>query len=311
MPTVSVVIPTFNGGPLFAEVLDRIRQQKIDPTPELLIIDSGSTDNTLAAAKQAGARIVQIPQSEFDHGLTRNRGIELTTGDIILLLTQDALPADEHLFANLMKPFADPRVAGAFARQIPRPEHDVLVKRNINNWVAGAPEPRVVQIADRAAYDNMSPMQRYLFCIFDNVCSSVRRDAWREIPFRKNEFGEDIDWSKRALEAGWKIAYEPSAAVIHSHDRPVGYEFRRTYMCHRTLHRLFGLTTIPSRSYVLGCWWRSMRSDSAYVMKHERRLGKKIGTLLRIPALCWNGVMGQYRGARDEREGRGRKLSGV
>jgi rhamnosyltransferase len=311
MPTVSVVLPTFNGGRLFIDVLAGLRRQRVDAEVELLIIDSGSTDTTLAAAKEAGARIVQIPQAEFDHGLTRNRGIELATGDIIVLLTQDALPADEHLLANLLKPFDDPRVAGAFARQIPRPEHDVLTKRNIQNWIAGGTEKRIAHIANRDAYDKMSPMDRYLFCVFDNVCSAVRRSAWQEVPFRQNEFGEDIEWSKRALEAGWKIAYEPSAAVMHSHGRSARYEYKRTYMGHRTLYRLFGLATIPERKYVLRSLMHGISSDARYVLQHETTLGRKLSLLARLPALTWSSVMGQYRGARDERLGRGKRHKGI
>ncbi|HUO06766.1 MAG TPA: glycosyltransferase [Phycisphaerae bacterium] len=311
MPTISVVIPTFNGGSLFAEVLAGLRRQRVESPVELLIIDSGSTDDTLAAARQAGARVVQIPQSEFDHGLTRNWGIELTTGEIVVLLTQDAVPADEYLMANLIKPFEDPRVAGAFARQIPRAEHDVLVKRNIQNWIAGGPKGRVVQIENRETYERMSPIERYLFCVFDNVCSAVRREAWREVAFRQNAFGEDIEWSKRALEAGWKIAYEPTAAVVHSHSRSARYEYKRTYMGHRTLYRLFGLATVPERKYV----WRSLvagvMQDAKYVMQHEQQWGKRLSLLARLPALSWSSVMGQYRGARDERLGRGKRQKGI
>jgi len=235
----------------------------------------------------------------------------MTTGEIILMLTQDAVPADEHLIENLIKPLEDPGIAGAFARQIPRPEHDVLVARNVENWVAGSTQRRVARIADRAAYERMPPMERYFLCVFDNVCSAVRRAAWVEIPFQQCAFGEDVEWAKRALEAGWGIVYEPAAAVVHSHERPAGYEYRRTYVCHRTLYRLFGLSTIPAQSYVPRCLWWSITQDAAYVMKHERQLGKKIATLARIPRLSWASVMGQYRGARDERAGRGKTVAGV
>jgi rhamnosyltransferase len=309
--SVSVVIPTLNGGRLFADVMSGLRRQRFSGTVEILVIDSGSTDGTVGVALEAGARVVEIPHAEFDHGTTRNRGMEMTTGEIIVMLTQDATPTDERLIDNLIKPFEDSGVAGAFARQIPRPEHDVLVARNIENWVAGSMQRRMARIADRAEYERMAPMERYILCVFDNVCSAVRRSTWVEIPFRQCTFGEDVDWAKRVLEAGWGIVYEPTAAVMHSHERPAGYEYRRTYVCHRTLYRLFGLSTIPMQSKVPECLWRSMTGDIAYVMKRERRLGKKMATLARIPRLSWASVMGQYRGARDERTGRGRTVAGV
>src|SRR6185369_10515294 len=110
MNSVSVVIPTLNGGPLFEQVLQQLTRQ-VCPVPiEILVVDSGSTDGTIEAAKKAGARVENVPRQDFDHGLTRNKGIEMTSGDVVVLLTQDALPADEHLIANLLKVFNRPEV---------------------------------------------------------------------------------------------------------------------------------------------------------------------------------------------------------
>jgi rhamnosyltransferase len=300
-PTVSIVIPTLNGGPLFADVLARLRSQQYPLTPELLIIDSGSTDNTLDAARAHNAKILQIDKKDFDHGLTRNRGIELSTGDIVLLLTQDALPADDLLIQNLVAAFDDFQVAGAFARQVPRPDADALVTRNVSAWIAGAPAPRIAQITDRAAYEKLPPIEKYLFCVFDNVTSAVRRSAWQQIPFHQNAFGEDIEWSKRALEAGWKIAYQPAAAVIHSHDRPIAYEYKRTYMCHQTLYRLFGVQTLPARRYLPRALLNGILQDTAYALKHQQGLAQKIALAAKVPFLVWSSALGQYRGARDAR----------
>ena len=313
LPTLSVVLPTFNGGPLFAEVLAGLRRASLDSPPRNSSSSTPAPPTTPSPlAREAGAKIVQIPQSEFDHGLTRNRGIELATGDIIVLLTQDAVPADEHLLANLIKPFEDPSVAGAFARQIPRPEHDVLIQRNINNWVAGGTQPRISQITDRAAYEKMPPMERYLFCVFDNVCSaSCVAQSGKKFPCAPNEFGEDLDWSKRVLEAGWKIAYEPSAAVVHSHDRSTKYEYKRTYMCHRTLYRLFGLQTIPEKKYVTQCLVGGIKSELAYIWRHQPGLFRKLALTLKTPFLVNASVKGQYHGARDERLRQGVRQEGV
>ncbi|HVS73594.1 MAG TPA: glycosyltransferase [Phycisphaerae bacterium] len=298
---VSIVIPTLNGGPLFREVLERLRAQRYPQTVELLVVDSGSTDETVAHAKAAGARVIEIEKGEFDHGLTRNRGIQETRGDVVVLMTQDAVPADDQLLANLVAGFADERVAGVFARQIPRPEADAIVARNIRNWVAGSQKSRVSEITDRAAYERLKPMQKYLFCVFDNVCSAVRRSAWRDIPFHQNAFGEDIEWAKRALEAGWKIRYEPGAAVIHSHDRPLAYEYKRTYMCHQTLYRLFGLQTMPARRYLPRALFGGIMNDVGYALRHERGLRRKVALAAKVPFLAWSSCMGQYRGARDAR----------
>jgi rhamnosyltransferase len=299
--SVSVIIPTLNGGPLFAQVLAALRAQRYDGPVDLHIIDSGSTDDTLQIARDAGASVTIIDRSQFNHGLTRNRGIENSTGEILLLITQDALPADPQLLANLIRNYDDPAVGGVFARQIPRPEHDVLIQRRIRNWIAGSDQRREVQLTDRAAYDALTPMDKFLTCVFDNVCSSLRRTAWQQVRFRATAFGEDIDWSKRALEAGWKIVFEPAAAVIHSHRRPIAYEYKRTYQCHRKLYELFALQTIPAPRHVLRSLLHGISSDLRYVAQHEKTLARKLSLMIKVPLLVSAGVLGQYRGARDER----------
>src|SRR5712692_98662 len=89
---VSVVIPTKNAGALFAEVMEKIRGQDSCYPIDITIVDSGSTDETVAIARKYGANVIAIDPGQFNHGLTRNLAIENTSGEIIVLLTQDAVP---------------------------------------------------------------------------------------------------------------------------------------------------------------------------------------------------------------------------
>jgi glycosyltransferase involved in cell wall biosynthesis/GT2 family glycosyltransferase/chemotaxis protein histidine kinase CheA len=295
---VSVVIPTKNAGPLFRETLDKLIVQEYDGTIELIVIDSGSTDDTVALAGQYGALVTNITPEEFDHGLTRNRGIEIASGDIIVLMSQDAIPGNHHLIHNLVTAFDDPKVAGTFARQEPREDEDVLTKRNLKNWITGQKKEDIRCITDTIAYQSLSPMERFYFCSFDNVCSAIRKNVWSAIPFKANEFGEDIEWAQDALEAGWKIAYWPTAYVIHSHQRSCKYEYERTRLCHKKLYRQFGIHTVPSRKHVILSTFNSIKQDWGYALQNEKRPGALIKLLAEIPALSFAGVYGQYSGAR-------------
>ena len=302
---VSIVIPTLNAGPLFKDVLEGIRRQKFSRDLELVIVDSGSTDETLKLAWAHKAKIIEIDPQTFNHGATRNNGIENASGDIVVLLTQDAVPGDENLISNLVKPFGDPEVAGSYGRQVPRPEADVLTTRKLNEWLTGSLQSRAVWIEEVESYEALTPFQRYSFCTFDNVCSAVRKSVWKEIPFPARNFGEDIAWGKLAIERGWKIAYEPAAWVVHSHDRPIGYEFKRTYLCHRTLCELFDLRTMPSWAYVARAVVGSIREDLRYTFRNERDLRRRLSLLAQIPFLNAATAYGQYRGARDAHTERG------
>ena len=118
---ISLVIPTWNAGPLFQEVVDAVNALEGVVFAEKVAIDSGSTDGTVEVARGAGFEVVPIPQSEFDHGATRDRGIEKTTGDVIVLLVHDATVQGSDWLEAMVAPFTDPDVAGVWCRQIPRP----------------------------------------------------------------------------------------------------------------------------------------------------------------------------------------------
>jgi len=308
---VSVVIPTKNAGALFAEVMEKIRGQDSCYPIDITIVDSGSTDETVAIARKYGANVIAIDPGQFNHGLTRNLAIENTSGEIIVLLTQDAVPGDTQLVRNLARVFDDSCVAGAYGRQVPRPDADLLTRRKLNDWLTGRTKPDISSISDGSTYGSMEPYERYKLCNFDNVCSAVRRSVWEQIPFCASEFAEDLDWGKRVLEAGWKIAYEPTAFVVHSHRRSAPYEFKRTYLCHRKLYSLFGLEALPSWPDLAFSVVCSTCRDWLYAAKHESNFRKCISLWIRTPIYNLAMAYAQYRGARDEKLLRERKIEGV
>lgn len=308
----SVVIPTKNGGLLFERAIKALQQQDIWNQTELVVVDSGSTDGTVGVARSAGARVVEIPPETFNHGATRDLAISLASADLVVLMVQDAIADGPGVLAALTAPFDDPKVAGVYARQIPQPDADLITKRNLNQWVTGRSQREVRQMSSLAWYDALPPMEKYLFCNFDNVCSAIRKPVWQEHRFGAISFGEDIDWAERVLKAGYKIVYEPAAAVIHSHDRPMSYEYKRTYVCHRKLYRQFGLRLAPSLYSVYRSWLQSSVLDAVYVGRQRAPLFPcKAGLLAKIPVINFLSVVAQYRAARDEAGGRQRQVRGV
>ncbi|GAB4545003.1 MAG: hypothetical protein Kow0063_38880 [Anaerolineae bacterium] len=298
---VSIVIPTYNGGSLFQECLEAVYSQRVDFPFEVVVIDSGSTDETVSIAQSVPARLYHVDHREFDHGLTRNQGIALSTGDFVVLLTQDATPANTGWLRALIDPFLDDDlVAGVYARQIPRQDADVLTKRHLNRWLTGRTERDVKHISNWAEYENLTPMQKYLFCNFDDVCSCIRKSVWEKIPYERAVFAEDLEWSKKVLEAGYKIVYEPEAAVIHSHNRSITHEYKRTYVCHRRLNELFELRAVPTLMHVAYSALATTMSSVLYVWMHETNLRKKIPLTLKTPLLCFLSAYAQYKGARDQ-----------
>jgi glycosyltransferase involved in cell wall biosynthesis len=308
---ISVIIPTKDGGSFFRDVVKAIEKQIIDIPYEFIVIDSGSSDNTVDIAKNAGAAVIEIDPDDFNHGKTRNSAIMECTGDIIVLMTQDALPADSHLLASLIKPFESEKIAGVYARQTPLPDADPITKRNLLNWITALTYPVINTISDIGKYNRLPPFEKYLLCNFDNVCSAIRKSVWEQIPFSQEYFGEDIVWAKRILELGWSIAYEPSAHVLHSHKRSVAYEFKRTYLCHQKLFELFGLRTVPNKKAVLWSICAQSIIDWKYLISERMSTAEKAKLICKTFPMAIASVSGQYLGANDAYKGITKSFKGV
>src|SRR5690349_17550862 len=207
---VSIVIPTRNGADTLPAVLDALARQRIELAVETLAIDSGSTDGTVALLRRHGVKVLDISSDTFDHGLTRNLGLSLATGDLVVLLVQDAVPASDDWLANLTAPFdGDPQLAGTFARQEPSANAGAITRHYHASYLASSPVGRTATIGDHDTYSALAPAARLDRCTFDNVCSCVRRAVWQRYQFQSTAIGEDIAWAKNVLLAGYRVAYVP------------------------------------------------------------------------------------------------------
>lgn len=299
----SIVIPTLNGGPIYREVLERIAGQDYRPKPELVVIDSGSTDGTLEASKKAASRVIEIDKRTFNHGRTRNQAIAATSGDVVALLTQDALPADRRWLSSLVRNYAEPRVGGVYSRQLPRPDCDPVMKHQLSSWAACRSERVVQRPFAPGEWETTPPLQRLQRCVFDNVCSSVRKRTWEEIPFPERRFGEDVAWGREALRRGWAIVYEPDAAVVHSHDFRLWYQVKRTYLDHCNLNELFEVQTIPTKKFLWECF-RGRFSEYRKMLREIPGLGARDRlrwTLVSLPYSFLENAA-QYLGAKANRK---------
>lgn len=292
--TVSIVIPTRNGGARVAAVIDAIRAQPGRPAPELVIVDSASTDGSRARLSRDADVFIEIDPHSFNHGRTRNLGVARSSGELVVMMVQDALPQGDQWLTSLLAPLRqDPVVAGSFARQVPCRDASPMIERQLAGWVTGRGEARIMKIRDRAEYESWTPLERLQACAFDNVCSAVRRSVWSSHPFAELPIAEDLAWGRDVLLAGHALAYAPEAIVEHSHNRSAWYELKRTWVLHQQLQQLFGLRTIPSMRHLA-------RAIASTAIAHRRWLRDNPQSDLRSRlhgqalALAW--PLGQYLG---------------
>ena len=245
---ISVIIPTKNAGAEFRRTLEMIFAQQVPYPFEVIVVDSGSQDDTLDICHEFPVRLLRIPPRSFNHGATRNYAISQAQGEFIVLTVQDAIPADagwmDALVRNLID---DPEVAGAYGRQLPRPDSSYLAKQRNRLWYKRLGDKRIVhQIADLIELDALTIEEKRLVVRFDNVNGCIRRSVWEQYQFPPYMYAEDIGWALEVLRAGYKIVYDPTAQVLHSHDRGLDYELRRAYIDAKVVAGILGATPRPT-----------------------------------------------------------------
>lgn len=294
----SVVILTKNPGPLFSEVLASVLDQETPWPYEIVVVDSGSRDGTVALCERTpGVKLHCIPPGEFGHGRTRNLAISLTSGDFIAMLTHDAKPADRNWLHELVHAVEQaPDIAGAFGRHLPYPGRDPFLARDLTlHFDNFARAPSIVRLDDPTRYAVDSSYRQFLHYFSDNN-ACLRRSVWARHPYPDVDFAEDQLWAKAVIEAGYAKAYADRARVYHSHEYGAWDRLRRCYDESRAFRRLFGYELAPSLGHaaaqILRCtlrdywYWLSSGSVRRYpewalkIPVHNlcRQIGYYLGT---------------------------------
>jgi len=256
---ISIVIPVKNGGSDLARCLDAIARQKLDAEVETVIVDSGSTDASVAVAREHGARVHEIAPHEFNHGGTRNLAASQARGELLVFLSQDAEPLGADWLARLVGPLlSDDEVAGVYGRQLAR-DDAVPPERYFLDFLYG-PRRRVQRAGDASELSMDSTL-------FSNANSALRRSLWERFPFASDIImSEDQDWSRRVLLDGWAIAYEPDAAVRHSHPYTIGAAFRRFFDSGVSAEHAY-LASPQSGRALRGAALRYLRGEAGWLLR--------------------------------------------
>lgn len=297
----SVIIPTKNAGPLFRQVLDAASEQETPWPYEIIVVDSGSSDGTVAYAREKKVRVLEIAPESFGHGRTRNYAVGQSIGEFALVITHDALPASRTWLAGMVAAVEQaPDIAGAFGRHLAYPDCDPYTARDLalhfeNCRAIGA----VRRIEDRKRFNSDDGYRQGLHFFSDNN-ACLRRSVWERHPYPDVEFAEDQIWARTVLEAGYAIAYADDAAVFHSHSYSVFETGRRAYDESAALHRLFGYDLCPSLKHLAVQTYRCSARDICWSLA-QRDIVTQAPWIVRAPFANFARLAGHYLGRRDER----------
>lgn len=222
--TVSVIIPTFNGEEYLPDLFRKLSQQADVKTIEVIVVDSGSKDDTLKIAEDFGARIIQITQAEFSHSFARNLGAKQASGEYLLFMTQDAEPTNEYWMRDLAQPILRDNAVAVSCKQEPRDDCDLLGR--LSNWnhcryIGILESDLALSMPAIGDYDSMRRNSQ-----LDDVACMIRRDVFSRFQFR-GDYAEDLDLGLRLIKAGYRLSLLADVHVIHSHNRPASYYLKR------------------------------------------------------------------------------------
>lgn len=243
----TVFIPTYNGDKYIQDILKMVFKQIVTFEYEVLIVDSGSKDQTLPIIHKfqkthKNLRLVEIPNIEFGHGKTRNYGAEIAKGEIIVYLSHDAVPAHKEWLYEMVRPFdISPKINGVMGRQIPRHKCVPLQKFEIEAVFRNlGPEFGTTIFYEDSFMKN--PIFYDSVTFYSDVNSATRRRFLLEtIPYRNVPYSEDQLFGRDLIEAGYYKVYAPRGSVIHSNDLTLK-EYK-----HRVFDEIIGLRKIGTK----------------------------------------------------------------
>ena len=196
----SIVIRCFDEEEHIGKLLTGIFHQTIDD-PEVIVVDSGSTDRTLDIAREFPVTLMEISSSEFTFGRSLNRGCAAATGDILVFISAHCYPTHDDWLEQLLAPFRDPSVQLVYGKQRGNERTKFSEHRVFEQWFPDTPD-----------YD-----QKHSFA--NNANCAIRRQRWLKCPYDEDLPGlEDLAWSKQVLEEGGGIVYRAAASIVHVHE---------------------------------------------------------------------------------------------
>ena len=222
---VDVIIPTYHPGREFSALLDRLMKQTM-PVHRIIVMNTEEAFwKKESEEKYSVLEVHHLKKTDFDHGRTRAQAAEMSEADVMIFMTQDAMPADKELVKRLVCALTqDDKIAAAYARQLPNADCS-FVERYTRSF--NYPETSVVKTKDDLPVYGI----KTFFC--SNVCAAYRRDIYLEMGgfVKRAIFNEDMIYAGRLIQEGYGIAYAADAKVIHSHN----------YSCMQQFHRNFDL----------------------------------------------------------------------
>ncbi len=274
-PRCSVIIRAYNEEKHIGRLLTGILEQTIKDV-QIILVDSGSQDRTVAIAAQFPVEVVQIDPQDFTFGYSLNQGIRQARADLVVMASAHVYPVYPDWLERILEPFNDPLTAAAYGKQRGAASSKYSEHQIFKTWYP-----------ELSSHRQITP-----FC--NNANAAIRRALWVEHPYDEHLTGlEDLGWTGWAQEQGFGVAYVAEAEVIHVHNETwpgIFNRYRREGMAFKQIypHETFGLSDL-ARLWFSNVWndWRAAAAEKKFF--HE---------WFNVMHFRWNQFWGTYQGYR-------------
>lgn len=220
--SVDVVIPSYRPDEKFSRLVKKLQEQEY-PIGTIFVINTKAGRFPKEVEQMEKVKVSHIERREFDHGATRDMGMQMSKAEIVVFMTQDAVPADEYVIGNLVKVLEEDEMTGAaYARRLAASDCNYIEKytRKFNY-------PENSRIKSKEDLQEMGI--KTFFC--SNVCAAYKRNIYEKAGgfCKKTIFNEDMILAGHMINAGYKVAYVAEARVIHSHNYTGMQQFHRNF----------------------------------------------------------------------------------
>lgn len=277
----SVVLRTLNEARYLEALLQGIAEQQTDQLAcEVVLVDSGSTDQTLAIAQQFGCRILHIKREEFSFGRSLNMGCEAASGDILVITSGHCVPASPQWLQKLCQPLLDGLAQYSYGRQLGGPSSQFSECQVFNKYF-----PAISRIPQEGFYCN-------------NANSALLKATWAQHRFDEELTGlEDMHLAQRLVRGGGRVAYVADAPVYHHHNETwpqVRRRFEREAIALQQIMPHVHVNALDTARYMVSSIWGDMRRALSQKALRQH--------LLNIVRYRYNQYVGSYLGNHDHRK---------
>lgn len=224
---IDVIIPTYKPDKSFISLIDKLENQTIKPNKIILMnteekLIKEFLEETQVLNKYDNIEIHHVSEKEYDHGKTRDMGVQFSKAPYFLCMTQDAVPYNEVLIEELLKVLQKENVASVYGKQLARENGHIL-----ENFTRKFNYPDESRIKSKSDLQELG-IKTY-FC--SNVCAAYKRDVYDKLGgfIKKTIFNEDMIYAAAVIKAGYEIGYVAQAQVIHSHHYTGKQQFHRNF----------------------------------------------------------------------------------